>query len=72
MTGIKVIKKNAINEFAQTLETNEESLKPKSGQRHMVKTIENWVTDWRKHSETKTRAALNELTQLRLKKLAGI
>ena len=72
MTRIKVIKKNAIKEFVQTLETNEESLKPKSGQREMVKTIENWITDWRKHSENKTRCALNELTLLRLNKLAGI
>lgn len=72
MTGIKVIKKNAINEFAQTLATNEENLKPKSGQREMVKTIENWVTDWRKHSENKTRSALNELAHLRLKKIARL
>ena len=67
MTQIKVIKKNAINEFDQTLKTNEESLKLKSGQREMVKTIENWVSDWRKHSENKTQSALNELIHLRLK-----
>lgn len=72
MTRIKVIKKNTIKEFVQALKTNEENLKAKSGQREMVKTIESWVTDWRKHSENKTQYALNELKYLRLNKLAGI
>jgi hypothetical protein len=70
MSKIKVIKKNAIREFDYSLKPNE--VKPKSKKCEMVETVENWVVDWRRHTEIKTRFALDELTRSKLQGSTGI
>jgi hypothetical protein len=70
MSKIKVIKKNAVKEFDRPVNTPE--AEPKSKQREMVETIENWVADWRRRTEVRTRLASGELTRLRLKDSVGV
>jgi hypothetical protein len=70
MSKIKVIKKNAIRKFDYSFNPNE--VKPKSKQREMVETVENWVVDWRGRTEMKTRLALDELTRSKLQGSTGI
>ena len=72
MPKIKVIKKKELNEQTVSLKTNEEELSPKLTERGTVETIENWITDWRKQTEIKTRIAFGELAQSKLKNSIGI
>jgi hypothetical protein len=64
MSKIKVIKKDAIREFDYSFNSN--AVKPRSKQREMVKTVENWVVDWRRRTEIRTQLALAELTRSNL------
>lgn len=66
MRKIKVIKKNAVVEFDYQFKADEEKPKPKSKQRETVETVENWIADWRKRAESKTRIALADLKRLKL------
>ncbi len=72
MLKIKVIKKKELNEQSASLKTNEGELPPKSAGLGAVETVENWIADWRKQTEIKTRIALGELAQLKLKNSIGI
>ena len=66
MLKIKVIKKKELSEQSVSPVANEEELPPKSTERGTVQTIENWIADWRKQTETKTRLALSELARVKL------
>lgn len=70
MSKIKVIKKNAVREFHSSFNTTE--AKPKSKQREMAETIENWVSDWRRQTEIQTQLALDLLTGLKLEDSVGM
>ena len=72
MSKIKVIKKNELLEQSRPSETNDANSPPKVAERGVVETIENWIADWRKQAEIKTRIALGELAQLKLKNSIGI
>jgi len=74
MSKIKVIKKNTISESNQSFNTTKVKvkLKPKSKQQMMVETIENWISDCRQSTETKTRNALEGLTRLQLEDSVGM
>ncbi len=71
MSKIKVIKKKELSVQAGSFKTNEKELPPKSAERGTVKTIENWIADWRKQTEIKTRLALGELARVKLENSIG-
>ena len=66
MNKIKVIKKRELNEQNHVFQLIEGKLLPKSKQREAIETVENWITDWRKLSEIKTRLAFDQLRRLQL------
>jgi dipeptidase len=72
MSKIKVIKKNTISESNHSFNTTKVKLKQKSKQQEMVETIENWISDCRQSTETKTRNALEGLTRLQLEDSVGM
>ncbi len=72
MSKIKVIKKNTISEYNPSFNTTKVKLKPKSKQQEMVETIENWISDCRQNTETKTQNALEGLTRLKLAGSVGM
>jgi hypothetical protein len=47
MSRIKVIKRGEIKETVQALKRNDAELKSRQKRREIVKTVENWVNDWR-------------------------
>jgi hypothetical protein len=55
-----------------SLKTNAEELPPKSTERGIVETIENWIADRRKQTDIKTRIAFGELARVKLKNSIGI
>ena len=67
MSKIKIIKRNELSGQSVSLKTNEKELPPKSTERGTIETIENWIADWRKQTEIKTRLALGELTRIKIK-----
>lgn len=72
MSKIRVIKKKDLVGRSVPLETNEEKPPAKSAERGTVAAIENWIADWHEQTEIKTRMALRELAQLRLRDSAGM
>ena len=72
MSKIKVIKRNGLPAQTKPSEENDAITLPKAAARGAVETVENWIADWRKQTEIKTRIALGELARLKLKNSIGI
>ncbi|HVE57990.1 MAG TPA: hypothetical protein VNB22_14245 [Pyrinomonadaceae bacterium] len=73
MKNIKVIKKDAVSKpDEQVKKVEENELQQKAKGRNVIKTIENWIAEWRIRSEIETLRALSELNNLKLKNSNGI
>ena len=72
MKNIKVIKKDAVSKpDGQVEKVEEEKTLSRSKGRNAIKTIENWIAEWRCRTEIETRRAMSELNNLKLKNSTG-
>jgi hypothetical protein len=64
MNRIKVFKKSVAIDLSRPFQTVQAN--PKVKEREIVRTVENWIADWRTESEIKTRVALQTLADWKL------